>query len=643
MRRKVLPLTMKSKSPMSRRRFLSCLLLLLVALWVFAFVFYTYQTNLEIREKTAENLEKRASAQNTLLSNTLDLQFRTLEAFCGYLDTLDPKAPDVDETVFAAAQALVDHQLMMRVTFADTDGNAVSNDGQASQIAQLSYFQQLLAGETRVFSAPLTSEADEAPMIALAVPIRGEADLRGVMVAFYDANALGNALLSPLYPSGGYCFICDRNGNVLVCAESEAGTFLAQNLFSGAYYTATADAPTTIDMMRYNLYYGNSATYYVLSGSEALFLVQTPLAYNGWSLMTAVPASVTDEDYAFIKQYNFLLDIVITGTFFACIIVVVAIMSHDKKLLRLSARENRIVVQQANRLLMRYDVKARTLYLIGASAQFFGRDLLTDVPERLLREGIVAPEDGQSARDFFNAIAAGSPSGACTVHVCLKNRPDVWLQLDYTTLFSLRNRPEHAILSVEDVTKAHWTHLEDQKRMETDPLTGLLNRSAFISRLDDLFSAAPNGRHALVILDIDDFKRINDRFGHAEGDRALMLVGEKLSQALRQDDLIGRLGGDEFMLCLRYMQSGDVLDGRLLHIRKTLEFVFGQDLTLSVSLGAALFPADGTDFETLYRKADAALYDAKRNGKNAFRIYTAGMQLCERKPKGEPPEDGQAE
>lgn len=186
-----------------------------------------------------------------------------------------------------------------------------------------------------------------------------------------------------------------------------------------------------------------------------------------------------------------------------------------------------------------------------------------------------------------------------------------------------------------------WTELrerEAQRRIQHlahyDVVTGLPNRALLADRLEQEIARAHRARQGFAILmfDLDGFKSVNDTWGHAAGDRVLGEVGVRSRQSVRASDTVGRLGGDEFMAVLPETS----LAGALAVADKLLEAlavpypVSGSEANLSASVGVAVFPEDGADGEALQRAADAALYEAKRQGKN--RIRSAAQALPEPAP-----------
>lgn len=178
-----------------------------------------------------------------------------------------------------------------------------------------------------------------------------------------------------------------------------------------------------------------------------------------------------------------------------------------------------------------------------------------------------------------------------------------------------RRRLEQDLQRAKDVADMLATH---------DALTGLPNRTLLEDRAAAAIERARRSECGVVLafLDMDDFKTINDTYGHAAGDAVLRGVAARLSDAMNPWDTLARLGGDEFVLLIPEIadeQAAARMFGRLLRLVREAPFMFaGHPITTSFSLGAALFPRDGDDVPTLLAHADQALYVAKRAGKDRW-------------------------
>ncbi len=178
--------------------------------------------------------------------------------------------------------------------------------------------------------------------------------------------------------------------------------------------------------------------------------------------------------------------------------------------------------------------------------------------------------------------------------------------------------------------------ITDRKRLEhglrelaqTDPLTGLLNRRCFIERASVALMEARTLRAPLAVLlfDIDHFKQVNDNFGHAAGDAMLCHLARLTRQQLRGDDLFARIGGDEFAVLLTGAGDARAVAARLpQRVSETPMGFDGRELTCAISLGAAVVVADDHDIDSALRQADAALYEAKRQGRGRAVVFDSAL------------------
>ncbi len=174
-----------------------------------------------------------------------------------------------------------------------------------------------------------------------------------------------------------------------------------------------------------------------------------------------------------------------------------------------------------------------------------------------------------------------------------------------------------------------------------DALTGLPNRPLFDDRLRQALALARRDRQrlALLYLDLDDFKPINDRFGHAVGDRLLQEAARRISDCMRASDTVGRIGGDEFVVLLPRVDTAADAVRVAEKIRQAIQRPFaldGQELGVSCSLGIALYPEHGEEERTLSHHADLAMYQAKESGRNTVEIFAEARHKGGTRAGGEP-------
>lgn len=166
------------------------------------------------------------------------------------------------------------------------------------------------------------------------------------------------------------------------------------------------------------------------------------------------------------------------------------------------------------------------------------------------------------------------------------------------------------------------------QKAEEDPLTGLLNKESTARSITDwLNEERCKGFQVLLMVDLDHFKEINDTYGHATGDLVLKKAAQVLRGVFRETDIVGRVGGDEFMVFLKNVGNPEVVQRLMSTLNSRIRAVTVDDLpeeTLSCSIGAAFYPRHGKDFTLLYENADRALYEAKRAGRNGHAVFESG-------------------
>jgi diguanylate cyclase (GGDEF)-like protein/PAS domain S-box-containing protein len=208
-------------------------------------------------------------------------------------------------------------------------------------------------------------------------------------------------------------------------------------------------------------------------------------------------------------------------------------------------------------------------------------------------------------------------------------RKDGELFVEWLTISSVKDQEGNVsnyIAIFSDITE-HKQNVEQLKRLaHYDILTGVPNRYLFTKRLKSLIQTSRkyHQQFALLFLDLDRFKNINDTLGHHIGDLLLQKAAQRLKGILRKQDTIARIGGDEFVIILpnlKHIREAIHIAERIIESLKASFWLNGQEVYISTSIGISFYPYDGEDIETLVRNADRAMYEAKKSGRNHFELY----------------------
>ena len=189
-----------------------------------------------------------------------------------------------------------------------------------------------------------------------------------------------------------------------------------------------------------------------------------------------------------------------------------------------------------------------------------------------------------------------------------------------------------SVLVFRDVTAARALAAQITKLAERDSLTGLPNRLLLNDRIGQAIARCPRdgGQIAVLFLDLDDFKHINDSLGHSVGDRLLQSVANRLTECVRTPDTVSRQGGDEFTAVLQVIghpEDAAIAANRILEAIAEIHSIDGHDLHITASIGVSIYPNDGRDAETLIKNADTAMYQAKEGGRHSYRFFEPEMNV----------------
>ncbi len=206
-----------------------------------------------------------------------------------------------------------------------------------------------------------------------------------------------------------------------------------------------------------------------------------------------------------------------------------------------------------------------------------------------------------------------------------------WYQLNLTSLLGPEGYVTRIVGRMINIHDKKLKELDLMLRAEKDALTGLYNKGATMQLVESAIKESKKDTlNALMIIDLDNFKEVNDLLGHAQGDQVLVDTAAALSDIFKGGDIVGRIGGDEFVVFMKNLKAisnADILAGKVVrNVNYSFDYEDRQ-IQVSCSVGVAIFPYHGTEYEELFNKADKAVYTAKANGKCGYRIYDAATTM----------------
>ncbi|MEB0137446.1 MULTISPECIES: EAL domain-containing protein [unclassified Undibacterium] len=293
-----------------------------------------------------------------------------------------------------------------------------------------------------------------------------------------------------------------------------------------------------------------------------------------------------------------------------------------------SLRKLSQAVEQSSNVIIITDQRARIEYVNAAFLRNSGKALHEVLGKRPIL-GLPGRSLWSTYKEMFTELKRGQSWQRELSHIDQLGveRIDA---IDVSPIRDAAGGITHFLFVEEDITEKKRSEERIQYLAHFDPLTGLVNRSLLEERARLAIAHAARAQQQLAVLlfDLDHFKDINDTLGHSSGDALLVELAKRLTANFRSEDTIARLGGDEFVLILPGIDGSGVeaVLEKLMPVISDTYRIGGHELNVTTSIGIAIYPDDGGDLETLSKNADAAMYRAKREGRNAYRFFTQEMQ-----------------
>ena len=312
--------------------------------------------------------------------------------------------------------------------------------------------------------------------------------------------------------------------------------------------------------------------------------------------------------------------------YFNRVLIDVTHIRQEQEKLRLTMERHQIIMDQSNDIIFEWDIQQNKIFYSSNWVKKFGYQPISEkIDLRIPQASHILPEDMPNFLELMKKVSSGEPYGEAELRIANADSRYIWCRIRATTQFNDDGRPVKAVGVILDIDseKRHAQDLLD--KAERDHLTHLFNKNAARIRIRSAMRHWEHtGTAAMMIIDLDNFKMINDNFGHMFGDAVLKEVAAQMQRLFRTEDVVSRIGGDEFLVYINRLPDLNVLSERAENLVATMQSVLADELhlcPLSCSVGVACFPEDAGSFHELFQCCDRALYYAKAQGKNQFAMY----------------------
>lgn len=301
-----------------------------------------------------------------------------------------------------------------------------------------------------------------------------------------------------------------------------------------------------------------------------------------------------------------------------------------QEIILLEAEKYRIASELSKDILFEYHINKDEMVYSEKYKDQYGRDRIVSGYQNDCdnRRHLIHPDDWGIYLELCQELSMGKSFIKTEFRIKDRLGDFIWTQLMGKTIYDDDKKPIRVIGKIVnvDIQKRELEALE--YKATRDPLTGVYNKEVTIKKIDKFISGNKYNQHMLMFIDFDNFKKVNDNYGHLIGDKVLTFVIDRIKEVFMEGEIIGRTGGDEFIVF-----SGNITDVEsilkkaetLIHALNVTYTEQGYMIPISGSIGVSVYPENGMYYEQLLEKADIALYRAKKKGKNNYVLYTADI------------------
>lgn len=305
--------------------------------------------------------------------------------------------------------------------------------------------------------------------------------------------------------------------------------------------------------------------------------------------------------------------------------------SRTLRLLELEREKYRILSELSGDIVFNYDTKSDVLEFSEKYYDLFHRDIrIPNARDTIERSEVIHPDDRSLFLRRLTELTPKFPSCRIELRMMVPDQGFRWFEVSVNALWNTETNVE-CVGYLGKLVNIHERKIEAnllRKQANMDSLTELDNRKRIRERLISLFEENKKETGAFFFIDIDNFKAINDNLGHMFGDEILRYIASEIKRKVRSTDIVGRIGGDEFVAFLRNSSSEKAVAEKARDICDLFKNTYKELIdkyNVSCSVGISLFPRDGKSYEELFHHADRALYYAKERGKNGYAFYNETM------------------
>ncbi|MCR5217731.1 diguanylate cyclase [Treponema sp.] len=580
-----------------------------------------------IEKSVKKSLEQTCRSQASVFKTRLEDQMSMLKSMSLLFDSVDMNDKEQRRT---AVQSFRASETFSAIYIADKNGDCISASDMEINIADQDFFKNSMNNQFIISKAILPGNGYNESLI-VSVPVRKKREITGVLFGVFSDIKLNLFIEGFNFNEDSSSILVSSDG--MIIARTDKSKLITSKIvnFFDLGTSWGLDGEMTVENIKAEFKSQQPVIIPYQSGTQKRMAILAPVAIEGWYYALITPQTIITDMSTTISSQLIAVETSISLAFLLLIFSTVFLLRSNNEIQRTNEKF-RIATKQTQTIVFDYDFYKDKLELSG-DTEFLcknGNDKLQGKEiEELLNQ--VHTDDISFIRDLDNLRSNDASSFNREVRIRCTDNNYYWFKFIGTVVRSENGNAHRFVGNLVNVDEVMNKEQLLKQKAEEDPLTGILNKATFRERIENVLSESnDNGIYAFYIIDLDNFKKVNDTMGHIIGDKVLLDTAKKLCMVFSDKDFVGRVGGDEFAAFLK-LQAVDITTGEKIlqakakSICSRLNEIYTDGnvkINVSSSIGVAIYPQHGTKYADLFRHADEALYVSKNNGKNQFHIYS---------------------
>lgn len=595
-------------------------------------VFYNQRGKLagEFGNMVAANLTSYTQAQKRYLNSSITDAWNTLKGISGLVEQIVPEYTDdslneyLDQLNLQNRDYMIEYLSLKELERRLRDQQAAERDW--------TLFRKIEQGTGVVSDIWDWKKAGNQSVFTVAEPVWKNGKVIGVLQTRLKPLSITEQVPEASAFTRSSTLIVRRDGTILASENHNRGDISTGNLFVSV---KTAGITDEVVRQMEECFYGDGSDSFMFEGKGDFYYFSWDyLGYNEWYIVNFVRSP----DVA-IHYENILKELIYASLFLIGLTAVlgggiVVLFLHYRRSLDFETKKYGLLAEFSDTALFEYDRRKDILEFTNNARRILMLDELriSHVMGKKTRTDLFLQEDRKVMEDMLRSRTGSWEDNIQYAELRLKSISGEyhWFGCHYKTITSDTGTVVKVVGKLADISRQRSREQELREQAMRDVLTGIYNKAG--ERLIDRM-VKEKGQGLFLMLDLNDFKSINDTMGHAAGDAILTELGRVLKGNCRENDIVARIGGDEFVMFLPGVfdrQTGKRKIGEIQESLRTVRISTWGIRGIKASIGAALCPEDGMDYGTLYKAADEAMYQAKEQSKNRNENGEAGEENHDR-------------